>query len=282
MTAPAVASTRTRAPALDAACRDAVELAAAAAVAAAGADAVGEHLGAAAEADRVVTHYFACTNRAYRGWCWAVTVARASRAKNVTVDEVALLPGDGALLAPPWLPWLERLRPGDLGVGDLLPTPADDERLVPAFFAGADDVLGGDDVLEATFELGLGRARVLSPEGRSEAASRWYAGEHGPAAPIAKAAPSQCASCGFFVPLLGALGHAFGVCGNAYAADDGRVVSTDHGCGAHSEAVPMPAAREPEQPRLDEFGYEPVATPATAHPPGSVNDTDSGEPLGHS
>jgi Protein of unknown function (DUF3027) len=29
----------------------------------------------------------------------------------------------------------------------------------------------------------------------------------------------------------------FGVCGNVYAPDDGRVVSLDHGCGAHSEIV---------------------------------------------
>jgi hypothetical protein len=28
----------------------------------------------------------------------------------------------------------------------------------------------------------------------------------------------------------------FGVCANAQANDDGRVVSHDHGCGAHSEA----------------------------------------------
>jgi hypothetical protein len=29
----------------------------------------------------------------------------------------------------------------------------------------------------------------------------------------------------------------FGVCGNVYAPDDGRAVSVDHGCGAHSEAL---------------------------------------------
>ena len=29
----------------------------------------------------------------------------------------------------------------------------------------------------------------------------------------------------------------FGVCGNVYAPDDGRAVSADHGCGAHSEAL---------------------------------------------
>ena len=28
----------------------------------------------------------------------------------------------------------------------------------------------------------------------------------------------------------------FGACANAYANDDGRVVSYDHGCGGHSDA----------------------------------------------
>lgn len=273
---------RTRTPALDAAGRDAVAEARAAAEETAGADAVGEHLAAVADGERLVTHYFACRNPAYRGWRWAVTVARASRAKKVTVDEVALLPGEDALLAPTWVPWNERLRPGDLGVGDLLPTAADDERLVPAFFAGAEEVLAGEDLLEPAFALGLGRARVLSMEGRREAATRWYNGDHGPTAAIAKAAPSQCASCGFLVPLAGALGRAFGVCGNALAADDGRVVAADHGCGAHSEAVPLPATHEVEEPRLDEFSYESVSLAVPAELPGSVADSDGTEPLGHS
>ena len=37
------------------------------------------------------------------------------------------------------------------------------------------------------------------------------------------------------VPELKALSQMFGACANAYANDDGRVVSLDHGCGAHSE-----------------------------------------------
>ena len=67
------------------------------------------------------THLFACLDPAYAGWRWAVTVARASRAKVVTVSESLLLPGPESLLAPDWVPWRDRVRPGDLGVGDLLP-----------------------------------------------------------------------------------------------------------------------------------------------------------------
>ncbi|MFG2194596.1 DUF3027 domain-containing protein [Streptomyces sp. NPDC048639] len=125
------ATMRSRTP--DRVCAEAVELALGAAVEAAGEDSVGDHLGAVAEGDRVVTHFFACRDAAYRGWRWAVTVTRASRAKAVTLDETVLLPGPEALLAPEWVPWSERLRPGDLGPGDLLPIESDDLRLEPGY-----------------------------------------------------------------------------------------------------------------------------------------------------
>ena len=35
--------------------------------------------------------------------------------------------------------------------------------------------------------------------------------------------------------LAGPLAELFGVCANGNANDDGKVVSLDHGCGAHSE-----------------------------------------------
>ena len=64
---------------------------------------VGEHLGVVAEGDRVVTHLFACTRPGYEGWRWSVTVARAPRQKQVTVDEVVLVPGEDAIVAPVWV-----------------------------------------------------------------------------------------------------------------------------------------------------------------------------------
>ena len=66
----------------DEACAQAVDLARGAAEEMAGAGRVGEHLGVTADGDRLVTHRFSCLDPAYRGWCWAVTVARASRAKK--------------------------------------------------------------------------------------------------------------------------------------------------------------------------------------------------------
>jgi hypothetical protein len=222
---------------VDAVCAGAVELARTAAVEVAG-TAVGEHLGAEAEADdttggRVVTHSFATTDAAYTGWRWAVTVARAEGAEQVTVDEVVLLPGGDALLPPPWVPWADRVQPDDLSPGDLLPPPKDDPRLVPSYA----DVDAERLPFDLHREMGLGRPRVLSLEGRADAAERWYEGAAGPDTPMAKAAPARCATCGFFAPMAGALGRVFGACANGMAPDDGRVVALTHGCGAHSETV---------------------------------------------
>ena len=263
-------STRTRTREPDRACAEAVDLARDAVVAVVGAAVVGGHLGVQAEGERVVTHLFDCADPAYAGWRWAVTVVRAPRAKVVTVSETVLLPGPGALLAPDWVPWQDRLRPGDLGVGDLLPAPPDDERLVPLV------VLEGDDAVTDWFgdadagpaepsELPApGRSRVLSAIGREYASERWYASEHGPRTPLAHAAPAHCISCGFFVPLSGELGRLFGACANAYAPDDGRVVSADHGCGAHSESMAGAVAARAVAPVIDEFGYDLVDLPGVS------------------
>jgi hypothetical protein len=250
---------------------EAVDFALAAAVAVAGPDRVGEHLGAQAEGERVVTHLFDCLDPAYTGWQWAVTVARAPRSKLITVDETVLLPGPAALLAPPWVPWHDRLRPGDLGVGDLLPAPPDDERLVPLVTLEGDDAVtdwyhdGEDEGPAEPGELPApGRSRVLSAIGRESASARWYSSEHGPRTPLAHAAPAHCVSCGFFVSLSGELGRLFGACANAYAPDDGRVVSADHGCGAHSESVIWQATSRAISPVIDEFGYDMVDLPGVS------------------
>jgi hypothetical protein len=77
----------------------------------------------------------------------------------------------------------------------------------------------------------------MSREGRGEAAGRWAAGEFGPASSMARHAPGPCVTCGFFLPLAGSLRSMLGACGNAYAPADGRVVTVDYGCGAHSQAT---------------------------------------------
>jgi Protein of unknown function (DUF3027) len=271
-----VSPVRVRSKEPDQACAEAVDQARAALVEDVGADQVGRHLGLEAGGDRVVTHLFECLDPAYPGWRWAVTVTRASRAKTVTVDDSALLPGPDALLAPAWVPWRDRLQPGDLGVGDLLPAGEDDDRLVPMVMLAGDNAVVDwylDGPPEIADPLGAhqaptpvfpGRARVLSLDGRDETAERWYDGEHGPHAPVARAAPATCASCGFFVPLSGVLGQVFGGCANAYAPDDGRIVSGDHGCGAHSEATLAETQIQAASPVIDEFGYDLVDLPGVS------------------
>ncbi|WP_281917171.1 DUF3027 domain-containing protein [Nocardia sputorum] len=189
---------------------------------------VGAHLGVIAEDESAATHRFEATLPGYRGWQWAVVVAAPPGAGYATVSESALLPGPDALVAPEFVPWEQRVRPGDLAPGDLLAPPADDPRLVPGYVATGDPVVD-----EVAYEVGLGRTKVMSREGREEAAERWYA-ERGPDAEMAKAAPATCGSCGFYLPLAGSLRAAFGVCGNAMGAD-GRVVHVAYGCGAHSD-----------------------------------------------
>jgi len=148
----------------------------------------------------------------------------------VTVSEVVLLPGVDALVAPAWVPWTQRVRAGDLGVGDLLPTNPDDPRLVPGYLSEDDP-----PVEQLSPELGLGRPRVLSREARLALLQRWRDGDRGPDSEMARSAPDRCASCGFYLPLGGLLAAALGVCGNELAPADGQVVHAEFGCGAHSE-----------------------------------------------
>jgi len=252
---PTTRAPRTRAAEPDAVCAAAVDLARAAAEEDAEPGTVGEHLGVTAEGERLVTHSFASLAKGYRGWHWAVTVARAPRARVATVCEAVLLPGDGAVLAPAWLPWQERIAPGDLGPADVLPYRDEDPFLAPAFTVTDAD----DEDQQQVWELGLGRLRVLSLEGRTAASERWYLGDRGPTAEEAVHAAAPCSSCGYFLQLAGGLRRAFGVCGNEWSPSDGRVVSVDHGCGAHSETdvEAVQQARLPE-PILDETGAEAV------------------------
>lgn len=184
--------------------------------------------------DRIATYLFEASLPGYHGWRWAVTVAKLDDQSPSTICDVVLLPGSESLLAPDWIPYKDRIQPGDLGVGDIIPTSADDERLVPGFAS-----LPGDEELDPSqlFEFGLGRARVLSIVGRDAASKRWYEGDRGPNTPIAQYAPKPCSGCAFFIPIAGSLRSAFGVCANALSPEDARVVSVDHGCGAHSEAL---------------------------------------------
>jgi hypothetical protein len=201
---------------------------------AADAGTIGDHLGAVEDGERLVSQHFGCLKPGYTGWYWSVSLSRAPDSDRVTVNDVVLLPGDDAITAPAWTPYRDRIRPGDLSPGDVLPPDEDDVRLVPAWSAGDGEEQTPDRFFAR--EIGLGREWVLSLEGHELAGDRWQAGEQGPDAAIAQQASGVCHSCGFMVSLAGPLSERFGVCANGMANDDGRVVSFEHGCGAHSGA----------------------------------------------
>lgn len=195
---------------------------------------VGQLISVDSDGDHLATYLFEAFLPGYVGWRWAVTVAKVDKDSTATICDVVLLPGSDALLAPDWIPYSSRITAEDVGVGTIVPTAADDSRLVPAT-----SVLPSDEELDLheLFEFGAGRVRVLSIEGRDQAAKRWIEGDRGPNAPIAQYAPKNCGSCGFYLPIAGSFRQAFGVCANAISPEDARVVSVNHGCGAHSEAI---------------------------------------------
>lgn len=224
-------------------------------------DAVGDYLGVAFEDEASATHRFLATLPGYQGWQWAVVVAACPGADHATISEVVLVPGPTALLAPAWVPWEERVKPGDLSPGDLLAPLPDDPRLAPGFMGTGDPLI--DDT---AVQVGLGRRRVLSAEGRDEAAQRWHDGEHGPAAPMARATKRVCRDCGFMVPLAGGLGAMFGVCCNALSAD-GQVVDFFYGCGAHSDTPAPQGNGSPAFEPYDDGVVEIVEIPAAVIEP---------------
>ena len=233
---------RLRAVKKDAVLEDAVDVARAGAEAVAYPRPVGEHVGFEMVSERLATHYFASTDAGYVGWCWAVTVARVPRGRVATVCEVDMTPREGALLAPEWVPWKERLRPSDISRDDVLPYKADDERLEQGF-----EDTSEDPDLPVVRELGLGRPRVLSQEGIDQAAKRWYESDRGPKS--GRRPRNTCSSCGFLMKMSGGMRTMFGVCANEWATDDGAVVSLDHTCGSHSETdVPKNGTAWPVRP----------------------------------
>lgn len=225
----------------------AVELARAALIDDVGEQSVGEHMGISADAPGVVTHLFACLDKSYVGWQWAIAVARIPDSDTVTINETVLLPAEGALLSPEWLPWDKRVKPGDISGQDVLPTAPDDPRLVPGYTADDEgSELIEDELTPTQWELGLGRVRVLSPAAQAKAARRWRK-PAGSNKSRNRSAPLPCSTCGYAVALAGPLAPAFALCANEFAEYDGHVVALDFGCGAHSE-ITAPESRESALP----------------------------------
>ena len=70
-----------------------------------------KHVGALREvtvADDVATVRFSTTQGGYPGWAWTVSIA-VNPGMEPAILETELMPGDGALVAPDWVPWADRL-----------------------------------------------------------------------------------------------------------------------------------------------------------------------------
>jgi hypothetical protein len=112
---------------------------------------VGDFVGETDEGDYVVTYRFATRLSGYPGWNWAIAVAHLPE-DAPTIVESELLPADGALLAPDWVPWADRMddyRAAQLALGeagsesdDGEDDDDDDDDDEDAF--GSDTLHGGD------------------------------------------------------------------------------------------------------------------------------------------
>lgn len=69
---------------------------------------VGEFLGRVDGDDASYSLIFACVMDGYPGWQWNVSLAEVD-GDEPTVLEAELLPTEGALVAPDWVPWSQRL-----------------------------------------------------------------------------------------------------------------------------------------------------------------------------
>lgn len=192
---------------------------------------VGAHIGVECLDDEVAIHRFAADVPGYRGWEWNVVVAVAHGSTFVTVNEVTLMPGRDALRAPRWVPYSERVQPGDLTPGGQLPPAEGDLRLTDA----------GEGVSFTGVRTTRGKAKKgkdITRRGLNETLARWRKGAYGPTSEFAEKAALSCITCAFYLPLDPEVSDSFGVCANEYSAD-GHVVHASFGCGAHSDTPPM-------------------------------------------
>lgn len=73
-----------------------------------------------------LTVAFPSTQPGYPGWKWSVSVSSAPGIEP-TVLELGLVPGEGALVAPDWVPWADRLEEYLLHEQELKAQEAEDE-----------------------------------------------------------------------------------------------------------------------------------------------------------
>lgn len=112
---------------------------------------IGEPAGYTLEDGGVVSLRFANTMEGYPGWFWTVSVAVVDDAEP-TVLEAELLPGDGALLAPEWIPWAVRLAEYQAAAAAAANAAGEEDDADDAEDLEDDDVDDLDDLDAADFD----------------------------------------------------------------------------------------------------------------------------------
>jgi hypothetical protein len=105
------------------------------------ADTVGDYFGETDEGDGAVSVLFDSNQPGYPGWKWTVSIAHIEGSEP-TVLEAELMPGEGALLAPDWVPWSDRLADYEAAQEALGDVDADD-------LDEDDDDVGGGGILHS-------------------------------------------------------------------------------------------------------------------------------------
>ncbi|MFV0434352.1 MAG: DUF3027 domain-containing protein [Leucobacter sp.] len=112
---------------------------------------IGAEAGHEAHEEHVLTLFFECRLPGYPGWRWAATLARVDEESPVTVLEVELLPGEGAVVAPEWVPWSVRLAQYREAQARQAAEEAAAAEAAAEELSEEDDVEPEDDLLENDF-----------------------------------------------------------------------------------------------------------------------------------
>jgi hypothetical protein len=116
---------------------------------------VGAVVGHTTHDEHVLSLHFASLMPGYPDWHWTATLSRVDAESEPNVLETELLPGEGAVLAPEWTPWSDRLEDYKLAqehlalaVDDDDDDDTDDDEDVDDDELDLDDHILDDDVLD--------------------------------------------------------------------------------------------------------------------------------------
>jgi len=111
---------------------------------------IGAVVGHTTHDEHVLSLHFASLMPGYPDWHWTATLSRIDDESEPNVLETELLPGEGAVLAPEWTPWSERLEDYKLAQehAAALAEDDDDEDFDDESDADSDDEDIDDDELD--------------------------------------------------------------------------------------------------------------------------------------